>query len=144
VLFAQAMIPHHQQAVEMADLMLAKDGLDTDVTALARQIKKAQGPEIAQLRGYLAGWGESTAGSMGHEGGGMMSDADLKKLERATGNDAARLFLNGMTKHHEGAVAMAEDELENGQNPDAKRLAQNIADTQRAEVSQMKTLLRQL
>ncbi len=57
VMFARHMIPHHQQAVEMSDMILAKKGIDPRVTELATQIKAAQGPEIEQMRGWLTEWG---------------------------------------------------------------------------------------
>ena len=80
VMFAKMMIPHHQQAVAMSDMILAKDGIDAKVTDLAAQIKAAQAPEIAQMSGWLAGWDENPSPSMGMDhnmGGGMMSQADI-------------------------------------------------------------------
>lgn len=147
VMFAAMMIPHHQQAIEMADLMLAKDGVNSEVTDLATQIKAAQTPEIAQMSGWLAGWGKSPSPSMpmDHDmGGGMMSQADMDDLEKANGDEAARLFLSGMIEHHNGAIAMAQREITNGQNPDAKHLAQAIIDAQQAEIVTMNRLLDQL
>lgn len=147
VMFAQAMIPHHQQAVAMSDMILAKDGIDTKVTDLATQIKAAQAPEIAQMSGWLAGWGENATPSMGMDhdmGGGMMSQADMDALDQATGTDAARLFLTGMIAHHKGAIAMAQDEVANGENPEAIALAQKIIADQQAEIATMTQLLSQL
>ncbi|MBC7307387.1 MAG: DUF305 domain-containing protein, partial [Dietzia sp.] len=66
VMFAQMMIPHHQQAIEMSEIILAKDGIPADVTALAEEIKAAQGPEIAQLTDWLEQWGEPTEPQGGH------------------------------------------------------------------------------
>ena len=60
VMFARHMIPHHRQAIEMSDMVLAKKGIDPQVTALAKQIKAAQGPEIEQMQGWLALWGVPT------------------------------------------------------------------------------------
>ncbi len=147
VMFAAMMIPHHQQAIEMADLVLAKDGINTEVTDLATQIKAAQGPEITQMSGWLTGWGMSPSSSMPMDrdmGGGMMSQADMDDLEKATGDEAARLFLAGMIEHHNGAITMAQQEVTNGQNPDAKQLAQDIIDAQKAEIVTMNRLLDQL
>jgi uncharacterized protein (DUF305 family) len=147
VMFAQAMIPHHQQAIEMSDIILAKDDINPQVSDLATQIKAAQGPEIATMRGWLAGWGENSSPSMGMDhdtGGGMMSRADMDALQKATGDEAARLFLTGMIAHHQGAITMAEHEIANGQNPDAQQLAQVIIDAQQAEITTLKTLLEQL
>ena len=147
--FASMMIPHHQQAVEMSDMLLAKQGIDAKVVDLATQIKAAQAPEITQMSGWLAGWGQdpspSSMGGMGGMGAGdgLMSQADMDALDQATGNDATRLFLTGMIKHHQGAVTMAKTELDSGQNTDAKHLAQDIITTQQAEIAQMNQLLGQ-
>ena len=147
VMFAAMMIPHHQQAVEMADIVSAKEAINVEVTALASQIKAAQAPEIAQMSGWLAGWGENPSPSMpmDHDmGGGMMSQDAMEALRRATSDEAARLFLKGMIAHHNGAITMATQEIANGQNPDAKQLAQDIVDAQQAEIITMKRLLDQL
>ena len=147
VTFAQQMIPHHQQAVAMSDVILAKDGIDAKVTDLATQIKAAQAPEIAQMSGWLAGWGENPSPSMGMDhdmGGGMMSQADMDALDQATGKDAARLFLTGMITHHKGAITMAQHEVANGQNPEAIALAQKIITDQQTEITTMNQLLTQL
>lgn len=143
VMFAQMMIPHHQQAIEMSDIILAKTGIDAAVTDLAAKIKAAQGPEITTMAGWLAEWGQNPSPSTGM-GGGMMSQADMDALRDADGDDAARLFLTGMITHHQGAIAMAKQELADGQNPDAKQLAQNIIDAQQAEIATMNTLLQNL
>lgn len=72
---------------------------------------------------------------------GMMSDADMKRLESSTGTAFDRLWLELMIQHHEGAVRMAKDELADGKNPDAKALAQAIITSQQAEISKMNALL---
>jgi uncharacterized protein (DUF305 family) len=147
VMFAQGMIPHHQQAVAMSDMILAKDDIDPKVTDLATQIKAAQAPEIAQMSGWLAGWGQNPSPSMGMDhdmGGGMMSQADMDALDQATGKEAARLFLTGMITHHKGAITMAQHEVANGQNPEAVALAQKIITDQQAEITSMTQLLTQL
>lgn len=79
-------------------------------------------------------------GGMG-AGDGLMSQADMDALGQASGDDAARLYLTGMIKHHQGAVTMAQTELAQGQNPDAKKLAQSIVMTQKAEITEMNGLL---
>lgn len=141
-MFAQMMTPHHKQAVKMSDIMLAKDGIDTDVRNLATKIKDAQGPEIQTMTGWLKKWGEPTEMGMGGHGmEGMMSGDQLKKLESARGTDASRLFLESMIGHHKGAVGMAEDEISDGQNPQAIALAEEIIKTQQAEIKKMQDLL---
>jgi uncharacterized protein (DUF305 family) len=144
VTFAQVMIPHHEQAVEMSDLLLAKDGIDQRVAELAGQIKEAQQPEIDQLRDWLTDWGQQEADMGGMNHGGMMSDDDMTTLENAEGAEATRLFLEQMTEHHEGAIAMAEAEVDDGRNEDAKGMAATIVATQTDEIAAMEQLLRSL
>ena len=144
VMFAQMMVPHHEQAVEMSDMILAKSDIDPEVTTLAEEIKAAQGPEIEQLNQWLSDWGAASMSGMDHSMDGMMSDDDMQTLEAATGTDASRLFLEQMTMHHEGAITMAQDEVDNGQNTDAVAMAQNIVETHTAEIATMQELLAQL
>ena len=150
-MFVTMMIPHHQQAIDMADILLAKDGADSRVIELAEQIKAAQGPEIDTMLGWLEDWGVDydpdsmdgmDHGSMG--GDGMMSEEDMTLLEDADAAEASRLFLEQMTMHHEGAITMAQEEVDNGQNADAVALAQTIIDTQTAEIATMQELLARL
>lgn len=143
VAFAQMMIPHHRQAVQMSDMLLAKSGIDPDVTRLAQQIKNAQQPEIDTMTGWLTSWGKSVDGGMGDmsHGGGLMSQDKMKQLEAADAAEGPRLFLEGMIEHHQGAVTMAETEIESGKYPDAVKLAQSIVDTQTAEIKTMQVLL---
>jgi uncharacterized protein (DUF305 family) len=140
ITFAMQMVAHHEQAVEMAQMVLDKDGVDPRVTELAQNIKDAQGPEIDTMNGWLDSWGAS--GSMdGMDMGGTMSDADMAALKAASGSEANKLFLEQMTVHHEGAIDMAKTELQTGQNADALALAQKIVDDQTAEIARMKDLL---
>ena len=150
VMFASGMIPHHQQAVEMADVVLAKDDIDARVIELAEQIKEAQDPEITTMKGWLSQWGieydeSALDGMVGMEGmdhgDGMMTQSDMDELDNATGDDASRLFLEQMIVHHEGAIMMAELEIANGANPAAIELAGAIISGQSAEVATMNELL---
>ncbi|TFB54175.1 DUF305 domain-containing protein [Cryobacterium tagatosivorans] len=142
VTFAQMMIPHHEQAVEMSEDILAKDGVDQRVVDLATQIKAAQDPEIKQLKTWLTSWGADEGMSgMDHGTTGMMSDDDMMALRDASGAEADKLFLEQMTLHHEGAIAMAQTELDAGENADAKAMAQAIVTSQTAEIQVMKDLL---
>jgi len=142
VMFAQMMIPHHQQAIEMADVLLGKPGIDPKVTALAQQIKDAQGPEITSMQAWLTRWGAPTAAATdGMNMGGGMSDSDMQALDAAAGVDAAKLFLTQMITHHQGAIAMADDEVKNGSEADVKAMAQKIIDGQTAEIATMQQLL---
>ncbi len=71
----------------------------------------------------------------------MMSEEDMAALESAEGREASRLFLEQMIEHHQGAIEMAEAEIEGGQNPDAVALAEKIASDQQAEIETMQELL---
>ncbi|WP_448258371.1 DUF305 domain-containing protein [Microbacterium aurum] len=144
-MFVIMMIPHHEQAVEMSDTILGKDGIDDQVQALAQQIKDAQAPEIELMQSWLTNWGMSSSGDMsgmGH-GDGMMSDGDMAALEAADGAEAARLFLEQMIVHHEGAIEMAQTELDAGANEEVIALAQTILEAQAAEIATMQNLLTQ-
>jgi uncharacterized protein (DUF305 family) len=146
VAFAQNMIPHHQQAVEMA--ALAEDRAESDaVKDLATRIEAAQDPEIQTLQGWLEEWGEpveadDSMGGMDHgEMSGMMSDEDMTMLEDAEGPAFDEQFLELMAAHHRGAIEMAETELDEGQFPDALAMAEEIIATQTAEIEEIEELL---
>lgn len=145
-MFAQMMIPHHEQAVTMSDMMLAKEGLDPQIVELATEIKAAQGPEIKKMEEWLAAWDQPRAPMEGHSMmmDGMLSEDDLAQLEAAQGTEAAKLFLAQMIEHHQGAVEMAEEEVADGSNADAVKLAEDIVTSQNAEIAQMQTLLQDL
>ncbi|MHA7306845.1 DUF305 domain-containing protein [Arthrobacter sp. TMN-49] len=140
-MFAQMMIPHHVQAVEMSDIMLAKTDLDPAIMMLATDIKAAQDPEIEKMTTWLTGWSEPTAMAGSHSMNGMMSSADLDKLKAVEGSAASKLFLTQMIAHHEGAVEMAKTEVTDGKNADAVALAKSIVSSQETEIKVMKDLL---
>ncbi|MFC7994201.1 DUF305 domain-containing protein [Streptomyces pilosus] len=145
VTFAQGMIPHHRQAVEMADLAPDR-ARSPEVRKLAAEIKRAQDPEIRTLSGWLASWGEEVPaeGAMDHSGhgtGGMMTAEEMTGLENASGQAFDTAFLELMIKHHEGAVAMAETERADGAHGPAVEMAGSIIDSQSAEIERMNDLL---
>jgi uncharacterized protein (DUF305 family) len=139
VMFAQMMIVHHQQAIEMSDVLLAKDGIDSQITDLATQIKEAQGPEIDQLTTWLDEWGAEQADDSMDMGDESMDG--MQALESAEGAEAGRLFLEQMTVHHEGAIEMAQTEVEDGANEAAIEMADNIISSQSSEIQTMEGLL---
>lgn len=146
VMFVQMMMPHHEQAVAMSDTLLAKTGVNPDVTALAQQIKAAQQPEIDTMKGFLTAWGQQPMdggmGGMSHgSDGGMATEAELKEFDQADGPGGQKMYLTLMTAHHEGAIKMAETEVSDGKNPEAVDLAKNIIATQQQEIGTMKDLL---
>ncbi|QCO99574.1 DUF305 domain-containing protein [Arthrobacter sp. 24S4-2] len=140
-MFAQGMIPHHEQAVEMSEMMLGKKDIPAAVTDLATRIKAAQAPEIETMTGWLKGWNESATMGAGHTMDGMMGEDDLKQLEAAQGTEAAKLFLKQMIAHHEGAVMVAKTETSQGKNGDAMQLSKDIVTAQEAEIKEMQDLL---
>jgi uncharacterized protein (DUF305 family) len=149
VAFAQGMIPHHAQAVEMADLVPDR-AASPEVRDLAERIRAAQQPEIELMESWLEDWDRSMGGmdhsDMDHSDMdmadmGMVSDEGMQQLESASGKEFDRLFLTSMREHHVGAVTMAEEELNAGESPEAKELARAIIDTQRAEIEEIDGLL---
>jgi uncharacterized protein (DUF305 family) len=143
-MFAQVMIPHHSQAVEMANKELI-NGQNAQLKALARKIMAAQEPEIVQLNGMLTQWGVAPAGHQGHGSmtsmPGMMSAADMVKFYKATGSALDRMFATMMTAHHRGAIEMANTELAGGVNTAGKTLATSIVTGQTAEITQLTNIL---
>ncbi|MFJ5833387.1 DUF305 domain-containing protein [Streptomyces sp. NPDC093089] len=145
VMFAQMMIPHHEQALEMAKLATGR-AEDSEVKELVAAVERAQDPEITKMKGWLKGWGrpESAGHGSGHGMPGMMSEQDMKDLAAAKGKAFDRKFAELMIAHHEGAVAMAEDERKNGGNATAKALADDVVRTQSAEIAALRKILDRL
>ncbi|WP_203700465.1 DUF305 domain-containing protein [Asanoa iriomotensis] len=149
VMFAQMMIPHHTQAVEMAD-MAATRAADGEVKALAARIRQAQEPEIRTMTDWLSRWGRPAASpgaGMNHGGSpmpGEMSEVDMKALTAASGTAFDKQFLTMMVAHHEGAITMARQEMAQGSNQDATALAARIVQDQQAEITEIDNLLRRL
>ncbi|MFG2131645.1 DUF305 domain-containing protein [Streptomyces sp. NPDC048751] len=147
VSFAQGMIPHHQQALEMAGLA-ADRASSAQVKDLAARIEKAQDPEIKTMTGWLKGWGEDVPESMpgmdhsAHSGmAGMMDPGDMEKLKKASGKEFDTMFLTMMVEHHEGAVEMATTQKAKGEYTPAKSMADDIVTAQNAEIEEMNKLL---
>lgn len=148
--FAQLMIPHHQQAVEMADLALARE-TSPEVRKLAEQIKGAQDPEIQMMSGWLQAWGAPM--EMGDDHGshdmggmtmsGMMTDEDMQALADATGSEFDQMWLQMMIAHHQGAISMAEQVKAESSNPDVTTLADAVITGQTTEIDTMQQLLAQ-
>jgi uncharacterized protein (DUF305 family) len=142
VMFAQMMIPHHSQAVELASLAEANT-TNPVILDLASRIKGAQQPEIDTMTAWLATAGSSAVdhGSHGMSMPGMVSAADMAALEKATGSEFDALFLSHMIQHHEGAIDMANDVLATTKNDDVAALATAIVAAQTAEIDEMYALL---
>lgn len=139
IMFAQMMIPHHQQAVDMSTLAETRS-TNPEILALAVQIKDAQAPEIKQMTAWLESAGAGM--DMGHDMGmgGMLTDEQMTALSNASGAEFDKLYLQGMIAHHEGAIQMAQM-IVGSNNAEAKELAAAIISSQSAEIEKMKTLL---
>jgi len=158
VAFATQMIPHHAQALAMVDLTSGRD-LSPEVQKLTEDIRAAQGPEIEQMVDWLTAWDEPVPETMrdhanaedhgmsGHDMGdgsdmpGMMSDEEMSDLEATRGAAFETRWLEMMIEHHEGAIEMAQQELDDGAFEPAKELATSIETSQQAEIDHMKDLL---
>ncbi|MFD8645118.1 MULTISPECIES: DUF305 domain-containing protein [Streptomyces] len=149
VTFAQQMIPHHRQAIAMSQ-MAKTHAATRDVKALADQIEKAQEPEIRTMTGWLTAWGEEVPrgmygmhDDMGQTSGmpGMMSGRQMMDLDHGSGRAFDTMFLTMMIEHHEGAITMAKTEKQNGAYTPAKNLADQIIETQTAEIAHMREML---
>lgn len=146
VMFAQMMIPHHQQAVELAGLVPDRS-TNPAVVKLAAAVSAQQQPEIDTMRASLKQWGvnpDEMAHGSGHAGmamQGMVDDATMIKLEALKGSEFDALWLKSMISHHQGAIAMADVEIKDGSNPEMITLAKNIVSAQQAEIDQMNSML---
>jgi uncharacterized protein (DUF305 family) len=139
VTFTQKMIPHHQQGIEMAKAVDARTKRP-QLRTLADAITVSQGQEVTLMQRWLQDWGKpATLQGMDHGAGhmpGMMSEAQMRQLMATKNQEFDLAFVDLMTTHHQGAIDMATTELRDGSLPQVKRLAQQIIDTQQAEIDQ--------
>ena len=136
IAFAEQMIPHHEQAIEMSEIALINT-TNPEVLQLAQEIKVAQSPEIQLMKSW-EGVKEST--HSGHLMDGMLSEVELSDFREAKGKEFDLLFLRGMIKHHEGAIAMAQ-EVAASMNKDVADLSALIIAAQQLEITKMNELL---
>ena len=159
--FATRMIPHHAQAVQMVVMAQGRE-LDPEVASLMEDIRDAQVPEIETMSDWLVTWGEPVPetsldhANAGHDGDGhggdemdmsemddmpgMMDDEQMDGLDRTQGSAFQEMWIEMMTEHHEGAIEMAEAEVEDGHNPEAIAMAEQIIESQTAEIETMQGL----
>lgn len=151
VTFAKDMYPHHAQAVETAKMVQGRTQ-NKAVIDLAKAIEGAQAPEMQQMTTLLTSFGEpAPSADMGGMAGmsgmssmsGMMSTQEMDAMKNASGASFDKMWLTNMVKHHTRAIQVAQTELKNGQNPDAKKLATDIVAAQQAEIQTMNGLLAQ-
>lgn len=134
-MFVGMMIPHHEQAIEMADFAL-KYSENPKIKRLARNIKASQQPEIDLMNSFGKNLAELHAG---HNMQGMLSERDMKILKFSRGEMFDGMFLFGMIQHHEGAIEMAKTVL-SSKTPEISKLANEIIRTQSEEIELMKIL----
>jgi uncharacterized protein (DUF305 family) len=134
--FAEMMIPHHEQAIEMSEIAF-KNTMNSEVLQLAQEIKEAQAPEIDLMKSWA---GVKVSTHAGHMMDGMLSEDELNALRAATGAEFDRLFLQGMIKHHQGAIEMAMD-VKNSNSMVVADLSAAIIKQQEIEITRMEELL---
>lgn len=158
--FASDMIPHHAQAIAMADMTIGQPGVSRELETMAERIRQAQTHEINLMAGWLRGWGEDVPQTgygrgdahdhaegmkMMHEDmagmPGMMGADEMRRLGRAHGVEFEQMWLAMMIEHHEGAIEMSRREQEHGRSEAAVALAVDVAAAQRAEIETMRTML---
>jgi uncharacterized protein (DUF305 family) len=139
LMFAQMMIPHHQQAVDMGTLAETRAS-DPAVKELAAKIKAEQAPEIAQMSAWLADANSSSGMDHNMAMGGMLSDSEMAALTDAEGAAFDKLFLTAMIEHHKGAIQMAQMIIDSN-NAEAAALAKAITSSQTEQIAYMEELL---
>ena len=145
--FAQGMIAHHEQAIEMAEIALdPKVGASPEVLDLATRIKGAQDPEVELMTGWLTAAGEPVMmdGGDGHDMSsmdGMMTAEQMDTMSAMTGTEFDRTWLEMMIAHHEGAISQSETVKTEGSNADVLALADQIITAQQGEITEMQALL---
>lgn len=150
VRFMQGMIVHHQQALEMTDLVPAR-GNHEDVRLLAQRIEISQEDEILAMKDWLEDRGEEipSVGTHGHHAlmPGMATEQEMARLAAATGTGFDRLFLELMIRHHQGALVMVEDLFASpgaGQESEIYQFASHVAGGQKIEITRMRRMLEAL
>jgi uncharacterized protein (DUF305 family) len=151
IYFAQMMIPHHQQAIEMSEIALSKDTTPA-IAELAREIRREQDPEIVLMRAWLGEWGAEELPHSGgpgdeaddghdHEMAGMATGEQMVELAEAQGREFQRMWLELMIAHHEGAIEMAEQVGGTTEDAEVRALAEAVTQSQQEEIDRMRGLL---
>ncbi|MGM0365010.1 MAG: DUF305 domain-containing protein [Actinomycetota bacterium] len=133
--FIEEMIPHHEDAVHMAELALTKAEHE-ELKQLSENIRDNQSREIEDMRSWYKSWYGTEVPESAIEGMGIMGDmTDLKSLENAELFD--REFIEQMIPHHQTAIMMASMLLNRTEHEEMKKLAKDIIRTQTKEINQM-------
>lgn len=136
IAFAEMMIPHHEQAIEMSEIALLNT-TNLEVLQIAQEIKDAQSPEIELMMSWT---GVKASTHAGHMMDGMLSKSEVSELREAKGKEFDVLFLKGMIKHHKGAIEMAQAVV-NSNSKVVADLADSIIKAQELEITKMNELL---
>jgi uncharacterized protein (DUF305 family) len=147
--FVEKLQPHHDQAVEMSKMVLdKKPGVDPGVQEIARQIAEVSEKELDTINGWIVAWSSPAAEGHGaeedpnHHGGagGLMTEGQMLLLDQLEGLDARQVYLDGMVKHHQGAVALTETQIREGTHPDTVALAREILARHQSEIARLQEL----
>lgn len=139
--YVNMMIKHHEQALEMTGLVPARVA-DATLKSFASRIADTQAPDIKSMKAWLTRAGGGPAHDASHDQmQGMATAEQLAALKAASGPAFDKLFLELMTRHHEGAVVMATDVLQTGSDVFVEEMAQDVISTQQKEIGQMKAML---
>ena len=140
--FLAMMTPHHQQAVDMSEIILAAQGTSAATADLADRIKVGQEEEIDTMVDWAEQWDQHDLMEQHsqHIANGMITPEQLDQLKTLEGEEADTLFLQLMHSHHAGAVAMTQDQIDNGGYQPLVDLAQQMIDVQTAEMREMEQL----
>ena len=145
--FTQSMIPHHRQAVAMADIALDPTvAASAKVVDLAKRIERTQGPELEMMSGWLTSWGQpmQMGAAMSQSTpmmDGMMTDVEMSSLRTVKGADFDTLWMQLMIRHHTGAIALAQAIKNSGSNADVLAMAEQVIAAQQSEITEMQTTL---
>lgn len=147
--FVEQLQPHHDQAIEMSKMVLAKEsGVDPEVRALAEQIVATSEKELERINSWLTSWGPAATAGHGseeepdHHGGtgGLMTEGQMQLLDQLDGPTAQQVYLEGMVKHHQGAVALTETQIREGRHPEAVAFSREVLARQQSEIARLQEL----
>lgn len=141
--FIAMMTPHHQQAVDLSGIILEKQSISPETKDLAERIKVGQQEEIDFMKGLATKWGEEDTMQLHaqHIANGMIVPSELEQLRSLDGSEAEQTFLELMHSHHEGAILMTQDEVQNGHHQPLRDAAQKMIEVQTAEMREMENLM---
>ncbi|MEO5647319.1 MAG: DUF305 domain-containing protein [Chitinophagaceae bacterium] len=141
--FATMMMDHHQGAISMAKVELAK-GSDAGMKAMAQKMIDAQTTEISMMQGILSKLKIDTAKkSDGHDHLGDAMREMMSKMKGMTmSGNLDKDFATMMISHHEGAIKMSEDEISHGKNFELKKMAQKMMEDQKKEIGDLQAFLK--